>query len=69
MAIEGPISELNLIDLFQILSFNQKTGILYIDSSEGKKAKVYFTNGAVVYVNLDGYNTGLAMIKSGIINK
>ena len=30
MAIEGPIKELNLIDLFQVLSFNQKTGILLL---------------------------------------
>lgn len=69
MAIEGPISELNLIDLFQILSFNQKTGILYIEPSDQKKAKVYFDNGSVVFVDQDGHNIGVSLIKSGIINK
>ena len=68
MAIEGPIKELNLIDLFQVLSFNQKTGILFIDSTE-KKAKVYFEKGAVVYVIHDGQNLGLDLIKSEIITK
>lgn len=69
MAIEGPISELNLIDLFQILSFNQKTGVLGIDSSENEKAKVYFENGHVIFVSIEGQHIGLAMIKSGKINK
>ncbi len=68
MAIEGPIKELNLIDLFQVLSFNQKTGILFIDSTE-KKAKVYFDKGAVAYVNHDDQNLGIDLIKSEIITK
>lgn len=69
MAIEGPISELNLIDLFQILSFNQKTGVLYIEPADQKKTKVYFDNGSVVFVDQDGHNIGVSLIKSGIINK
>jgi len=69
LAIEGPISELNLIDLFQILSFNQKTGILGIDGSENEKAKVYFENGNAVFVSIEGQHIGLAMIKSGKITK
>ncbi|MFO8062510.1 MAG: DUF4388 domain-containing protein [bacterium] len=69
MAIEGPISELNLIDLFQILSFNQKTGVLYIERKDGGDASVYFNNGSVQYVNLKGYHIGQALIKSGEITK
>lgn len=69
MAIEGPISELNLIDLFQILSFNQKTGILDIENSEKEKAKVYFENGTVVFVKLDGSHISLSLIKAGKMTK
>ena len=69
MAIEGPISELNLIDLFQILSFNQKTGILDINNESNEKAKVYFENGSVVYVKLDGSHISLTLIKAGKISK
>jgi hypothetical protein len=69
LAIEGPISELNLIDLFQILSFNQKTGILDIANNSNEKAKVYFENGAVVYVKIDGSHISLALIKSGKMTK
>ncbi|MDD3804110.1 MAG: DUF4388 domain-containing protein [bacterium] len=69
MAIEGPISELNLIDLFQILSFNQKTGILDIVNSEKEKAKVHFENGTVVFVKLDGSHISLSLIKAGKMTK
>ncbi len=69
MAIEGPISELNLIDLFQILSFNQKSGILKIDSSKDEKANVYFENGNVVFVRLEGQTLPLLLIKAGKITK
>lgn len=69
MAIEGPISELNLIDLFQILSFNQKSGILKIDSNKEEKANVYFENGNVVYVSIEGITLPLLLIKAGKITK
>ncbi|MEO0288764.1 MAG: DUF4388 domain-containing protein [candidate division WOR-3 bacterium] len=69
MAIEGPISELNLIDLFQILSFNQKSGILKIDSNREEKTNVYFENGNVVYVSMEGITLPLLLIKAGKITK
>ncbi|KUK50764.1 MAG: DUF4388 domain-containing protein [bacterium] len=69
MAIEGPISELNLIDLFQILSFNQKSGILKIDSSKDEKADVYFENGNVVFVRMEGQTLPLLLIKAGKITR
>lgn len=69
MAIEGPISELNLIDLFQILSFNQKSGILRIKSFDDQKANVFFEMGNVVYANVEGINLPLLLIKAGKITK
>jgi len=69
LAIEGPISELNLIDLFQILSFNQKSGILKIDSSKDEKADVYFENGNVVFVRMEGQTLPLLLIKAGKITR
>jgi len=69
LAIEGPISELNLIDLFQILSFNQKSGILRIKSVNDQKANVFFEKGNVVYANVEGINLPLLLIKAGKITK
>lgn len=69
MTIEGPINELNLIDLFQILSFNRKTGILDITSNVNEKAKVYFENGSVVYIKMDGTHISMTLIKAGKIIK
>lgn len=69
MALEGSIAELNLIDLFQMLSFNQKTGVLQIENSANEKANVYFENGSVVGMTRDGYHVGLALIKSGTLSK
>lgn len=69
MALEGSIAELNLIDLFQMLSFNQKTGVLQIENSETEKANVFFENGNVVGMTRDGYHVGLALIKSGALSK
>ncbi|PIP13213.1 MAG: hypothetical protein COX48_04900 [bacterium (Candidatus Stahlbacteria) CG23_combo_of_CG06-09_8_20_14_all_34_7] len=69
LTIEGPINELNLIDLFQILSFNRKTGILDITSNVNEKAKVYFENGSVVYIKMDGTHISMTLIKAGKIIK
>jgi len=34
MAIEGPIKELNLMDLFQLLAMSRKSGVLTLDSTQ-----------------------------------
>jgi tetratricopeptide (TPR) repeat protein len=53
MAIQSSISELGLIDLFQILSLQKKTGQLLIsDGPGGKEARVLFTDGSVGFANI-----------------
>jgi tetratricopeptide (TPR) repeat protein len=53
MAIQSSISELGLIDLFQILSFQKKTGRLVIsDGPDGKEAQVLFCDGAVGFASV-----------------
>jgi len=48
MAIQSSISELGLIDLFQILSLQKKTGCLIIsDGPSNKEARVLFSEGSV----------------------
>ena len=47
MALAGNIKEFGLADIFQIVSLQQKTGILTIQSSEGEVA-VILENGLIV---------------------
>lgn len=67
MAIEGPIKELSLFELFQLISFSKKTGQLRIITSDGLQYVLYFREGFLVYLD-----TGKKMIqelqKRGIIN-
>jgi hypothetical protein len=34
MAIEGPIKEINQMDMFQILAMSRKSGVLTLDSTQ-----------------------------------
>ena len=53
MAIQSSIGELGLIDLFQILSFQKKTGQLIIsDGPGGREARVLFCDGSVAFVDI-----------------
>jgi len=51
MAIEGPIKELNLMDLFQLLAMSRKSGVLTLDSTENV-GQVFFSNGNIVRATL-----------------
>jgi hypothetical protein len=52
MAIQSSISELGLIDLFQLLYLQRKTGRLIIsDGPEGMQARVLFVEGAVGFAS------------------
>lgn len=46
MPFEGSIEELSLFDLFQLLSFSQKTGTLSVDTDEGE-IKIFFKKGQI----------------------
>lgn len=51
MAIEGPIKELNLMDLFQLLAMSRKSGVLTLDSTDNV-GQVFFSNGNIVRATL-----------------
>ena len=55
MAIEGPLRELSLSDVFQLLDLSRKTGVLTITSeARAKPAIVRFDRGAVTSAELPG---------------
>jgi tetratricopeptide (TPR) repeat protein len=55
MAIEGPLRELALTDVFQLLDLSRKTGMLTVTSETGgRKARVRFDRGAIVTAELAG---------------
>ena len=55
MAIEGPIRELGLTDLLQLLHLSRKTGVLRVGSDHpARDAEVHFDRGAVVGASAAG---------------
>jgi hypothetical protein len=53
MAIEGPLRELGIHDVFQLLDLNRKTGVLRVTSElRHNDGSVWFTGGAVVYAEI-----------------
>jgi len=53
MAIEGPIKELSLFELFQLISFSKKTGILKVTDESQQEYKLYFRDGNLSYMDVD----------------
>jgi len=50
MAIEGPLKELGLHDVFQLLDLGRKTGVLRITSHlRNNEGTVYFDRGAIIF--------------------
>ena len=50
MAIEGPLKELGLHDVFQLLDLSRKTGVLRITSDlRNNEGTVFFDRGAIVF--------------------
>jgi hypothetical protein len=53
MPIQGPIQELGLPDVFQLLDLSRKTGLLRITSrTRGDEGTIYFEGGRVVHATL-----------------
>ena len=53
MAIEGPLKELGIHDVFQLLDLSRKTGVLTVTSRvRHNHGVVYFDRGAVVYAGI-----------------
>ena len=65
MAIEGPIKELGLTDLFQLLSLSEKSGRLTISPSGGHDVFIYFEKGRITFASSDDreYDIGNVLIK------
>jgi tetratricopeptide (TPR) repeat protein len=66
MAIEGPIKELSLMDLFQLLAMSRKSGVLTLDSAKDV-GQVFFSNGNIIRATLQqGHERiGQIMVKEG----
>ena len=72
MAIEGPLRELGIHDVFQLLDLSRKTGTLTITSSlRDNQGTVYFENGAVVYaaIRSNPHPLGELLLRSGKISE
>lgn len=71
MAIEGPIEELSLADLLQLLSLTAKTGTLTVTGRGGEEiAKVFLKDGSVAYAHQVGAEEiGQRLLKAGRISR
>lgn len=70
MAIEGPLKELGIHDVFQLLDVSRKTGVLRITSKiRHNQGTVYFDAGAVVYADIQSnpHRLGDLLVRSGKI--
>jgi hypothetical protein len=53
MAIEGPLRELGIHDVFQLLDLSRKTGMLRVSSElREDEASSFFDNGKVVLASI-----------------
>ncbi len=72
MAIEGPLKELGIHDVFQLLDLSRKTGVLTVTSTlRHNKGTVYFDNGAVVYAAIQSnpHPLGELLLRAGKITE
>jgi tetratricopeptide (TPR) repeat protein len=72
MAIEGPLRELGIHDVFQLLDLSRKTGILRVTSELRHNAgTIYFEDGAVIYAEIrsNPHPLGGLLLRSGKISE
>ncbi len=70
MAIEGPLKELGIHDVFQLLDLSQKTGVLKVTSElRQNQGTVWFENGSVIGAVIDSnpHPLGTILVRSGKI--
>ena len=68
MAIEGPLQELGIHDVFQLLDLSRKTGTLTVVSElRDNEGTVLFENGKIVSANIrsNPHRLGDLLIRSG----
>jgi hypothetical protein len=71
MAIEGPLKELGIHDVFQLLDLSRKTGVLRVTSElRHNQGTVYFDDGAIVYaeVRTNPHPIGRLLVRAGKIS-
>jgi hypothetical protein len=72
MAIEGPLRELGIHDVFQLLDLSRKTGVLRVTSELRHNAgTIYFDGGAVIYAEIrsNPHPLGGLLLRSGKITE
>src|SRR5262245_35362934 len=72
MAIERPLRELGIHDVFQLLDLSQKTGRLRVSSEpRADEGRVFFNNGKVVFASIrsSAMPTEITLLHAGRITK
>lgn len=72
MTIEGPLKELNIHDVFQLLDLGQKTGMLRVTSElRQNTGTVHFEQGAIVSAEIrsNPHPLGGLLLRSGKVNE
>jgi hypothetical protein len=72
MAIEGPLKELGIHDVFQLLDLGRKTGVLTVVSPlRRNRGSIYFDGGAVVYASIQSnpHPLGALLVRAGKITE
>jgi hypothetical protein len=73
MALKGRIDDFGIVEIFQLISQQQRSGVLTIQSS-GKKAEVVFVNGMIskacpFYLSLKSDPFGDAAVKARLVTE
>lgn len=71
MAIEGPLRELGIHDVFQLLDLSRKTGLLRVTSElRHNQGTIYFDDGAILYaeVRSNPHPIGQLVVRSGKVS-
>ncbi len=72
MAIEGPLRELGVHDVFQLLDLSRKTGVLAVTSGlRDNQGQVYFDRGAVIFASMRNNSRPLGelLLRAGKITR
>ncbi len=72
MAIEGPLKELGIHDVFQLLDLSRKSGVLRITSKlRRNRGTVYFDSGQVIYAEIESnpHPLGELLVRAGKITE
>ncbi|MDH5805548.1 MAG: DUF4388 domain-containing protein, partial [Gemmatimonadota bacterium] len=71
MAIEGPLKELGIHDVFQLLDLSRKTGVLRVVSDlRNNEGRVWFDDGAVLFAELraNKHRLGDVLLRTGKVS-